>query len=94
MSKAPDDRTRPRWTAEDCAQALGISRPSVCWWVKRLAIKRVAGITPTGSPALLFSLEQYEELREAVTAAGQRPGSKRGAGMGRTPGRPTARRRT
>ncbi len=82
------------FTAEDCAQALKISRPAVLWWVKRLKIERTPGLTATGTLAKLFSQSQYEELRAAVTAAGHRPGSRRGAGMGRKPGRATARRNT
>ena len=82
------------FTAQDCANGLHLSRPAVCWWIKKLAIKRVPGLSGSGAVALLLSQEQYEELRAAVDAAGRRPGAKRGAGMGRPAGRPTTRRGT
>ena len=94
MAKPPADRKRPLFTAQDCANGLHLSRPAVCWWIKKLAIKRAPGMSGSGAVALLLSQEQYEELRAAVDAAGRRPGARRGAGMGRTAGRPTTRRGT
>ena len=78
------------FTAEDCARGLHLSRPAVLWWTKRLKIKRTPGYSGAGALAALYSQVQYEELKAAVDAAGRRPGARRGAGMGRTRGRPTA----
>ena len=56
------------FTAQDCANGLHLSRPAVCWWIKKLAIKRVPGLSGSGAVALLLSQEQYEALRANTRA--------------------------